>query len=272
MNKITKKQWFIGIDISKDTIDVAILQEQFPESVKEKQFNNNLPGFDAMLGWMIKQKVEISEGVFCMEHTGTHGLLLFVWLNQKGIDYCVEPGLQIKRSLGLVRGKNDKVDARRTAGYALAQKARLKYFVIPAHNLTQIKQLLTYRDQLVKMKTGLMSSLKSHQQYHQVTKLDCVIEDIKHQIQQLADRIDQLEKQILQIIKSDQDLKKNYELTTSVIGIGPIIAFYMLVTTNNFTSFENGRKYACFAGIAPFEESSGKHRGKAHVSHLETRK
>jgi transposase len=272
MSKITKKQWFIGIDISMDTIDVAYLQEKFPETFKEKQFKNNLQGFDAMLDWMIRRKVNIDESLFCMEHTGTHGLLLFVWLNQKGIDYCVESGLQIKRSLGLVRGKNDQVDARRIASYAHMQKSRIKLYTIPAKNLIQIKQLLAYRDQLVRIQTGLKNSLKSHKQYHQVTKLDFVINDIQQQIKQLTDRTDQLESQIFQIIQTDPQLKKNFEMATSVVGIGPIIAAFILVTTNNFSSFENGRKYACFAGIAPFEESSGKYRGRAHVSHLANKK
>ena len=41
----------------------------------------------------------------------------------------------------------------------------------------------------------------------------------------------------------------------------------MLVSTNNFTSFENGRKYACYAGIAPFEFTSGTSiRGKTRTS------
>jgi transposase len=178
----------------------------------------------------------------------------------------------IKRSLGLVRGKNDKVDARRIASYAHTQKSKIKLHTIPAQNLIQIKQLLAYRDQLVRIQTGLKNSQKSHQQYHQVTGLDFVIHDIQQQIQQLTDRTNQLESQILQMIKADPQLKKNYELSTSVVGIGPIIAAFMQVTTDNFTSFANGRKYACFAGIAPFEESSGKYRGKAHVSHLANKK
>jgi hypothetical protein len=53
-----------------------------------------------------------------MEHTGTYGLLLFAWLSQLGIDYCVEPGIKIKRSSGITRRKNDKVDARKIADYA----------------------------------------------------------------------------------------------------------------------------------------------------------
>jgi len=272
MDKFTKKQWFIGIDISKDTIDVAWLKKQSPDKFQEKQFKNNLQGFEDMKNWLTKKKVSIADSIFCMEHTGTHGLLLFVWLDQQGMDFCVEPGLQIKRSLGLVRGKNDRIDAKRIASYALEHKMKLKSFVIPASNLIQIKQLLTYREQLVKIKTGFLNSLKSHQQYHQVTKLDFVLNDIELQIEQLVKRIDQVEKQIIKIIKSDQELKKNYDMANSVIGIGPIISAFMIVTTNNFTSFENGRKYACFAGIAPFEESSGTFKGKARVSHLANKK
>lgn len=48
-----------------------------------------------------------------MEHTGTYGLLFFAWLSQNEILFCVETGLQIKRSLEMTRGKNDKVDAQK---------------------------------------------------------------------------------------------------------------------------------------------------------------
>jgi len=268
MSKFTKKQWFIGIDISKEWIDVHVVYEKTPEKFTEKQFKNNLQGFDEMLNWLIKNKTNLSECMFCMEHTGTYGLMLFYWLNQHGFEFCVEPAIQIKRSMGLVRGKNDQVDARRIAWYAMTNKIRLKPFEVPATHLVQIKQLLTYRDQLVKVKTGFLNSLKSHQQYQQITRLDFVTQDIQQQIQQLTDRIDELEKQIIQIINSDEDLKKNHDLATSVIGVGLIISAFMLVTTNNFTSFENGRQYASYSGIAPFEVSSGFYRGKAQVSHL----
>jgi transposase len=272
MSKFTTKEWFIGIDISKNTIDVAILHGQSPEIFIEHQFSNNLKGFDLMLQWLSRQKVSLSECLFCMEHTGNYGLLLFFWLTQKEADFCVEPGLQIKRSLGMVRGKNDKIDARRIAGYANNQKSKLKPFVLPAKNLIQIKQLLTYREQLVKVSIGFKNSIKGHEQYEQISELIFVVDDIKQQLEQLSERITQVETQVTMIIDSDQDLKQNFKLATSVRGIGPIIASYMLVTTNNFKSFDNGRQYCCFAGTAPFEESSGLHRGGAHVSHLADKK
>jgi len=63
-------------------------------------------------------------------------------------------------------------------------------------------------------------------------------------------------------------LKKNIELATSVKGVGSVIAAFMQVTTNNFTGFENGRKYACCSGFTPFDNTLGKYKGKTKVSHM----
>jgi len=68
-------------------------------------------------------------------------------------------------------------------------------------------------------------------------------------------------------------LFKNYKLATSVIGVAFVIASYMLVTTNNFTSFDNGREYACYSGIAPFPYESGSSiKGKTKISNLANKK
>jgi transposase len=269
MNKFKDKKWFIGIDISKDTFDAALIQEKIPVSFKESKFENNSKGFNSMLKWLNKNGAAAKDSLFCMEHTGTYGLALFSFLNEKNINFCVEPGLQIKRSSGITRGKNDRVDARRIATYARSNKLRLKQFTLPSVKLLQIRQLLTYREQLVKTRTGFMNSLKSHQQYQQINHLDFVIKDIQNQIDQLSVHIEELENKIKEIIGSEKDLQKNFKLASSVKGIGFIIAAFMIVTTNNFQSFENGRKYACYAGIAPFEHSSGSSiRAKARVSHL----
>jgi transposase len=160
-----------------------------------------------------------------------------------GIDFVVEPGLKIKRSLGITRGKNDILDARRIADYAYSNRAKLDPFVMPSALLIQIKQLLTYRDQLTRMRTSFKNSLKSHSQYQRVSGLKSITEEMSGQIAELGRRIESTEKQIVSLIESDETLKKNYKLATSVKGVGFVIGTFMLVTTNNFTSFENGRKY-----------------------------
>jgi transposase len=158
MYQFTKKKHFIGIDISKDYLDLALIIDQDIRLIKDKKVKNNFMGFKKIQSWLSKEKLKLDDCLFCMEHTGTYGLLLFAWLGQKRIDYCVEPGLKIKRSLGLARGKNDQVDARRIAEYALTNRSKLTLFVMPSKLLLQIKQLLTYRDQQVKIKVSLLNS------------------------------------------------------------------------------------------------------------------
>lgn len=268
MEQFTKKKYFIGIDISKDHLDVALLKAKELDVFKDKKVDNSFTGFDAIQNWLIKQKVELDDCLFCMEHTGTYGLLLFAWLSQLGIDYCVEPGMKIKRSSGITRGKNDKVDAQRIADYACTNKAKLNPFHMPSGLLLQIKQFLTYRDQQTKIKVSLKNSLKSHDQYQRVSGVQSISDEIQHQLAECDQRIERIDTQIIELIKADETLKKNFDLASSVKGIGLVIAAFMLVTTNNFTSFQNGRKYACYTGIAPFENTSGKYRGKTRVSHL----
>jgi transposase len=269
MDKITKKSDFIGVDISKDHIDCALMNKNHPGLFKDNRFDNNLDGFESLEAWLLENGVDLKRSLFCMEHTGTYGLLFFAWLNQRGIDFCVEPGLRIKRSLGMTRGKNDKVDARRIADYAFTNSAKLSLFSFPSEGILQVKQLLTYREQLVRIRTSLKNSIKSHQQYEQITMKDTVTKDIKDQIKQYNRRVDLIEKEITELIETNQHLRKNFELAVSVKGIGLVIAAFMLVTTNNFSSFEDGRKFACYTGLAPFEHTSGTSiKGKTSASHL----
>jgi transposase len=268
MNEFTKKNHFIGIDISKDHLDVALLKDGKEALIKDKKVSNTFKGFNSIKGWLSKQNADLNDCLFCMEHTGTYGLLLFAWLSQQGVDFCVEPGIRIKRSAGLTRGKNDKVDARRIAEYALTNRGKLTPFTMPSGLLLQIKQLLTYRDQQTKIKVSLKNSLKSHDQYQNVGGISGISEEIRQQIKECELRIEWADKQIIELIKADKTVKRNFDLITSVKGVGLVIAAFMLVTTNNFTSFENSRKYACYTGIAPFENTSGKYKGKTKVSHL----
>lgn len=269
MNKLIRKKHFFGVDISKDTLDLALLEEETYGSFKDYKIENAFNGFDKIIEWFEKDGMKSEDCLFCMEHTGTYGLLFFAWLSQMEIDYCVEPGIQIKRSQGMARGKNDKVDARRIADYAYINRAKLKTFNMPSTLIIQVKQLLTYREQTIRIRTSLKNSLKSHLQYQKVSGLKKITEQINNQIEQQDKLVDDIEKQIKEIIKSDPQMKKNFELAISVKGIGLVIGAFMLVTTNNFTSFENGRKYACYAGIAPFENTSGTSiKGKTKISHL----
>jgi transposase len=68
-------------------------------------------------------------------------------------------------------------------------------------------------------------------------------------------------------------MKELYDLMVSVKGVGLILASNLLVVTNCFRGFENSRKFACYAGLAPFEKQSGTSlKKKSRVSHYANKK
>jgi transposase len=80
---------------------------------------------------------------------------------------------------------------------------------------------------------------------------------LKRQINDLNISIDEIEQEIERLIDSDGTLKHQHELLLSVDGIGKQTAVKMIVETNAFKDFKNGRQFCCHAGVAPFKYDSG---------------
>lgn len=262
-----KKQWFIGIDISQDQLDVAVFVDPENHRYLMNTVKNNFAGFDQLKQWLEQNSIDPSICVFCMENTGTYNLLLLHYMQTHNWWFCVENPHHLKKSIGLQRGKDDQVDAKRIAEYAFMCSHKLQRYKMPAKNLMKIKQLLTYRDHLVKTKTSFQNCLKSHNHYNALTQNTHISQEIEEYISDLKKNIKGTEQEINKLINQDRGLKKNYDLATSVTGIGPILASYLMVTTHNFSLFKDARKYACYVGVAPFKNESGKSiRGKTQVS------
>ncbi|MFQ3213583.1 MAG: hypothetical protein ACI9XJ_002742 [Marivirga sp.] len=97
----------MGIDVSKKTIDVFLHLNG-----SSSGFDNAVKGYKALLLWLKKQtRLNTGQVLICFEHTGLYSLPLAVFLNQQRIFFSMVPALEIKRSLGIVRGKNDQIDA-----------------------------------------------------------------------------------------------------------------------------------------------------------------
>ena len=268
-NKIMKIKETIGIDISKLVFDVRIHSNQ-----KFKIFENSNKGFKGLVEWVYKNSIyKPCEIMFIFEHTGLYSHLLSVYLTENKIQFVLVSGLEIKRSLGMVRGKNDKKDATKIALYGYRLREELKPYQMPSIELVNIKNLLTLRDRLVKQRSGYKASLK--EQTRVLVKNDNATLFNTHQkmIHYLTKQINTIEKEIDQIIKSNQLLKNMYTLVTSVKGIGKQTALFLIVYSNGFTKFKNSRKFASYCGIAPFSNTSGTSiRGKTKVSHLANKK
>jgi transposase len=258
----------IGIDVSKFTLDCVC-----HHNGAYLQVENSRKGYLRLLKWARKQcGVTVQQILFCFEHTGLYSLVFAIFLDEQQICCVAQSPLAIKRSLGLVRGKNDKADARQIARYGYLHREELKLYKLPSKNLLQLKTLLTLRDRMVQQRAGYLASHKEYETFF--VKKDNKELFAVHQsmIAALDKQITKVEQQLEEIILSDEKLRECYELMQSIRGVGKIISCYMLVHTQAFTSFDTWRQFAAFCGIAPYDNRSGTFIGKTKVSPLANKK
>jgi transposase len=263
---------FIGIDVSKETIDVAVLQPG--KTNQHRRLDNNVKGFTSLMGWMRKlTKCPREEWIFCMEHTGVYSLPLSCYLSEQHFNYCLESPYHLKHSLGLLRGKNDKLDAHRIADYIFRYWDKVKLHTFPGQIIIQLQNLLAHRTRLLKCKHRLavpVAELKTNQKEVDNSFIIAMTEE---EVKALDKKIKAVEKEMKRLIRTDEKVSHNYDLATSVTGIGQLIATTAIVHTCNFTTITDARKFCTYSGIAPFDESSGTSiYRKPKVSYLGNRK
>lgn len=265
-----KKKWFIGIDISKKTLDVVIYEacKKHSDETNYRKVSNSEEGYKELLQWFKSKRMSLASVVVGMEHTGAYGFDLRLFLESHEIDYCAFMPLALKYSLGLSRGKNDKVDAERIAAYTYDQREKLVYSKLSDSTVLKLRELSNERKRLVKQRAEhetVLTEMKGRESNG--TYIRCL------RIKEMLDgEIDAVETEMDTLIKSSPDLATNYRLLLSIKGIGSVNAISTIVCTDNFKGFETARQYACYLGIAPFEHTSGTSvRGRTRVSRIGAR-
>lgn len=262
---------FVGIDISKKDYDVALLDAN-GIVIETKKFSNNSSGFKPMLSWL-KRSTSTENLLLCLEHTGIYCLAICVFFEESGLNYSLQSGLQIKRSMGIQRGKNDKADACVIGKYAYLNRNEIDCYQLPSRVILKLKQLVSYRERLVKSKVALKTAAKELKAFTDKELYGFVFSDSQKHIERISKSIIDVDMVLKQIIAEDSELNRLFELITSVKGVGLQIATNMIVVTHGFTRFKNWRKFSCYCGLAPFEYRSGSSiRGKTKVSHLGNKK
>ncbi|MGB5647261.1 IS110 family transposase [Muriicola sp.] len=250
MDKITI---FVGIDISKDTIDV------YDSLTGHFQFENNQKGFCFF-------KKRLTANHWCvMEATGCYHQRLAIYLYEEGISLSVVNPLVIKRfiQMKLNQVKTDKSDARMICGYAEEQPLLLwspeaSYIVECKRNQSGIRLYFKQRTALKNMLHSLLTGGQAKGK---------LVRSIQRQIKQLDKEIDLLEHEMEQLIRSnEQDL---YSRLNTIPGIGRKTAMILIVSTNGFRDFESASQVSSFFGLAPNERSSGSSvRGRSRISKI----
>ena len=255
---------FIGVDISKNTLDAAI----YPAKDKKLDFlhfDNTQKGLGEMMTWLKRRGVKPSEMVICAEHTGVYTNPLIAFADKKGLALSLNSPLDIKHSMGIARRKNDAVDAGRIAEYAHNHRDKLRLYEKPSEAIMKLQYLLTERRHYMRQRTALIN-LNSAMGKYETREARTRNESAIHHCEKLVKKV---EEQMMAVLCTDPDVKRNFDLVSSVKGIGLINAINTVVYTNNFKAFETPRRYACYIGVAPFDHTSGTSvKGRTQVSKI----
>jgi len=229
--------------------------------------SNNPSGFVSLIEVCTeKLKEDMPNVFFCFEDTGRYSKLLSVFLQDTCFRFSTLNALDIKRSMGLTRGKSDKKDARLIALYAWRKREEIEPTILAGPVFDQLKRLLTLREKLIKHRTAYKNAGKDLYDCYRENENSFIKECQNRMLDNLNTEIEKTENEIHRIINENENFSANFKLLLSIKGIGKVLAMYFITLSENFQKFDNPRKFACYAGIAPFEYSSGTSiKGKTRV-------
>lgn len=266
MTNIENITHFIGIDISKKTLDIAVLNQN--EFLSHHSIDNTKKALRCFFNTLKKAGVCFDKSIVCAEFTGIYAKHLLDFSSDLSLNLWMENAFHIKKTQGLKRGKNDKVDAVRIAGYAFRHRYDYKGFKRPRPIIKQLKTLVGQRKRLVAVRKQLSSAMAENQ-FRTQQENNLINSTAKNTMDGLEKDIKLVEAKIRQLIREDQQLERQYKIVTSVDGVGPITAINMILITNEFKDISQPKKFACYSGVVPFQYTSGTSvTSKAKVSKM----
>jgi transposase len=254
---------FVGIDVSKHTLDICV----FSDVEESFVIDNKKRAITQFFSKLLKQ-TDIEYHI-CAENTGKYSWLLMGIISDLNCkSYLVNP-LHLKRSLGLTRGKNDKIDAIRIAHFIKKNYDEITEFIPKREIIEQLHILVTERKFRVNQRQQLSVKNKELKILENKKIARTIAVQNNKLIKELTAQIKQLEQHIKTLIKNDDKLKLIDRQLKSVPGIGNILCWNLIMKTNEFKTITQPRKLACYSGVAPFRNTSGiSIFGKNRVSNL----
>ena len=243
------KNFIIGIDISSKTLDICVKEQK---ELLHFEIENSQK---AILKFFSKYRE--NQVVVAMENTGRYNWNLFEVLPKFNFKIYVLNPLHLSKSLGLVRGKDDKTDAYRICLFTQKNKEDLTLWKPTTKAIKKLGILITERNSRVKMKRRLLKQQHDYKLMKNIG-LDKELTKLNKQfITQIEKQRKVIEQKIEAIINEDPTLQQQAKLIRSVPGVGKVLSWVMLAKTEGFTKITDPRKMACYAGVVPFEYQSG---------------
>lgn len=276
--EVNELRYFLGIDVSKAKLNGALIKGS--QLVRNFEVTNNLAGFKKIQKLLEQQPNYHPKQVLVgMESTSIYHLPLANYLASYDTALVwVENAAHIKASMGLRRGQNDKADALNIAKYIFRHKDVLeeqpfKIFVPQTPAFLKLKTIHRQRAKLLKIKAMIKNETNEYKAMKDkdMQAIASIQENINSGIlREIESSIKECNRMLRKIIRENPALQKTFNLLTSIQGVGLLVSTYLIVATQNFETFSNPRKFACYIGIAPFHKVSGSSikvsKGVSHFS------
>ena len=239
----TSSRKFVGIDVAKDKLDIAVLGEK-----KANQVGNDEKGIASL----IKKMQELAPKLIVVEATGGYQRAVVLGLYEAGLPVAVVNPTRVRnfaRAQGLL-AKTDKLDAFNLAQFGKQVKPRR--FEAKSEAGNQLSALLTRRRQVEEMLKAEKNRLR--------TVPASMRSSVERMIEVLKAEIKQLEKELDRFMKENEDWQEQEELLTSAKGVGRVTAATLLAELPELGKLDN-KQIAALVGVAPMNSDSGKKRG-----------
>jgi transposase len=246
---------FVGVDVAKDKFDVAIaIKGQYKHVV----FSNCPKGHKEFHEWLTQHTLV---PWVCMEATGHYSVTIADFLVKNAIRVSVINPFQVKNfaRASLARNKNDCIDAKIIAQFGQRMEPRV-YQTAPAEQ-KEVKDLTKLLDMLKAQLVQLNNQLHSTQGIIARKALGKLVGTLEKEIAKI-------EKKIADLVADNKALNEQFNLLTSIKGVGKLTAFRIIALMPDVNSFATAKQFAAYIGITPKHNQSGTFIGKTTISRL----
>ena len=263
-------KYYLGMDVSKAWVDLAVLPviNHEKQPVITNRFDNTVRGIKKLGQWLKQQQVSFDRNsLLVIENTGIYHRLIWQYCSEQGLPLYIGNAAHIKWSLGITRGKSDRIDCKRLCHYAFKQADELKASPALDPVIVSLKDLMTTRSTLLQQRNRLQIQLREGKMFKTAAAYKQIAQALGPVIRSLKEAIKAIESEIKKVVAANAAIKKNYQLLNSVPGIGHFTAVYLICCSSNFAGKHSGKQIACYAGVVPFGHTSGtsiKGRNKVH--------
>ena len=260
-------KYSVGLDVSSRKIDacISIIDQRQKVVVKSStQIPNTRKGFENLEQWILKHRKEEIPIVICMEATGIYHENCAYYLFEKDFQVSIILPNKAKKYLEAIglKSKNDSIDAKGLSQMGAEQC--LESWQPMGTFFYELRLLTRQHQNVTELKTVIKNQLDAlgfamHQ-------LESVTDQFKQTIQLFETQIKELDKAILQHIKSNQDVAQRVTNICTMKGLGILSVATVLAETNGFNLFKNYKQVVSYAGYDVVEAQSGARVGKTKIS------